>query len=789
MASAPAFTSISQPSAARVSLPPGTNLLGLLAAIDEAPGTRVFLDAADLPRAMQTRTILTILRRRADRRGKRLHLVTPSHVLWRLARLAELDGVAPTEADAELQLAPRAPGLPADALPTVILLPPGEIARGTLAAGDPVTPAPTVEVPKVLGILARGDLTLEPIPGLAADAAKATRVADLPAPKLATLVAWLDVDTRQPATSGGGPGGPDGPDDQAWQPAGGSVGDRLPSPSAVPSKRTAPRLRVVRVGADGEGWASAGDQPGSPEDETEAPTSRRVPVRATRSDAMRERLGARLDRRRLDRERLDRFATRRPARVAGASDGRSTRSVGQFASDLHQRILGTLQTPGRVPARNKAARAAQGAVGVGTSAVLGGVRVALVASWRLVSGIQLSAAARQRVAGGVGVMAVAALFGWYVVPSATVEVIPAVETWSTTVPVIVDPGTRKADQAAGRVPGRWVVKEVTETGQANSTGKRTIPDGRAGGDAVFVNRSDRQVTVSKGTIVTGAGLRFATQADVVVPATTFVGPMRRFGVARTQVLAEAGGTAGNLERQKLSALEGSLAGQMDVQNDQPLRGGTERTITFVSAEDRRKLLETVQKAATEKLATQVKSLAVDSTKEIAVPLGAAGNPVTLPGATGMAVVDASFSKAENDEATSVTLTVKARYAVTVFETAVAQQVAQAGAVTMAAQQRPGHVPTGGAPRALAPEVGAVDGATGQVQVRVRVDASLAPVVSASEVRDAIAGRTPDEARAYLSRMPGVSSYRLETWPAWPWKATLPSLGWRIGVASVPRPTA
>ena len=824
MASAPALATAASPSQARLALAPGANLLGLLAAIDEAPGTRVFLDAADLPRALQTRTILTILRRRADRRGKRLHLVTASQTLWRLARLAELDGVAATEAAAVSLMEPRASRMPDDAVPAVVIGTADEHVTGSEARTpqlDGNAEQGAVVIPKVLGILARNELNLEPIPALDINPSTTEARPELPAPKLASLVAWLDVDTRAPATGGSGPGGPEGPDDESWLPAGAVSGDRLPAPLPIGQ---GPRLRVVRVGQDSMAprvrgglalrGATAVDEPEAPvedvsvddparESQTDSSPSRggatltlgrgRLPVegavrRADRATALRDRIRDRAGRRSLNRDRLDRLAgrgrvspaaTAPVARTWGEASGASMAAATERVERVRRQIDDVAQ---RAPELGRTTVAPM-AVAV-ARAVMGAILVVLGVSWRLLTGIRLSGAAMVRLGALAIIAAVVGAFTWYVVPSATVEIVPAVETWSTTVPVVIDPAARKSDPATGRVPGRWVVKEATESGQATATGKRVMPDSKAGGDAVFVNRSDRQIMVPKGTIVAGSGVRFITQSDVAVPPTQIGGVQKRIGVSRVPVVAEVGGTAGNLDRGKIATIEGPLTGQLDVQNDQPLRGGTERTIVFVSADDRRKLLETVQKTAIDKLAAQVKALTVDSTKEVAVPLGVVGTPVTIPGAQGPGVVEATFSKGENDEGSSVSVTVKARYAVTVFETAAVQQVAQAGATTMVAQQRPGFAPTGGVPRTLAPEVGSVDATTGQVQVRVRVDASVAPIVTPADVRAAITGRTVDDARAALIKMPGIASYRLESWPAWSWKQTLPALGWRIGVATV-----
>ena len=162
-------------------------------------------------------------------------------------------------------------------------------------------------------------------------------------------------------------------------------------------------------------------------------------------------------------------------------------------------------------------------------------------------------------------------------------------------------------------------------------------------------------------------------------------------------------------------------------------------------------------------------------------------PLTTPGATGIgpggliSVSEVTYSKNENDEATSVQATVKVRYAVTTFALADVQELAQGAVVNRIAQERPGFAAVAGTARVQTPEVGSFETVTGQVQVRARATASVVPVFSASEIRAAITGLTPDEARAYLRMLSGAASTRLEAWPEW--KSTLPGIGWRISVTT------
>ena len=483
MASAPALATAASLSHACLALAPGANLLGLLAAIDEAPGTRVFLDAADLPRALQTRTILTILRRRADRRGKRLHLVTGSQVLWRLARLAELDGVAASEAAAVSLMEPLAARMPDDAVPAVVIGTVADPFAGVDLPGGSAdlhrAPGET-GAPKSLGILARNELNLEPIPALDARRATSKRAPELPAPKLAALVAWLDADPRMPATGGSGPGGPEGPDDEPWLPAGASRGDRLPAPA---SNLEPPRLRVVRVGQDplprvrgalaltgasvaddaevSVGTAVLGEAAGRlREGAPQTVADRRPPGRLLRGDIARDRLRDRAARRSLNRDRLDRLAGPRGKGPAVATEVRSIRTAATQRVEQVRRRLDEVAQHGPQSGRTAVAPMAIGAARAGVNATL----VVLRVGWRLVSGVRLSGAAMMRLGATVVVSGVIGAFTWYVVPSATVAIVPTVETWSTSVPVVVDPAARKGDPATGRIPGRWVVKEATESG-------------------------------------------------------------------------------------------------------------------------------------------------------------------------------------------------------------------------------------------------------------------------------------------------------------------------------------
>ena len=54
-------------------------------------------------------------------------------------------------------------------------------------------------------------------------------------------------------------------------------------------------------------------------------------------------------------------------------------------------------------------------------------------------------------------------------PSATVTLTPATQQVTLDVPIVVDPGIKKPNVAQGRLPGRVINKEITETAEAPAT--------------------------------------------------------------------------------------------------------------------------------------------------------------------------------------------------------------------------------------------------------------------------------------------------------------------------------
>jgi hypothetical protein len=371
------------------------------------------------------------------------------------------------------------------------------------------------------------------------------------------------------------------------------------------------------------------------------------------------------------------------------------------------------------------------------------------------------------VAVAMGVALLALLLAWALLPAAEVRLTATTEGWSVALPVEVDPGLQRPDVARGRLPGRTISKEVADSATAPATGRRVVPDSPASGEVVFVNKTNKAVSVPKGTAVSAGGVRFLTQGDVTVAATVGSGNQQRIGMGRAKIAAATGGPAGNVERYRIDAVEGPLGPALDVQNDLPTRGGTEKTVTLVTADDRRRLQDSLQQRLTDRLMQQVRQQLPAPDKETAIPW-AGQNP---------AVVEATFSKNADEQAQSVSLTLKLRYGATVFGNDAYNALVRQMATARVGQGMPGFQVV---PQTLRPEPPEVAGMeNGLVRLNGRASAAVEPRLDAGDLRRALANRPLAEARAYLGTLPGVGAAAVQTSPGW--LGRLPWLWPRIAV--------
>ena len=189
-------------------------------------------------------------------------------------------------------------------------------------------------------------------------------------------------------------------------------------------------------------------------------------------------------------------------------------------------------------------------------------------------------------AGGVFLLALVAVV---IAPSATITVVPANQTITTTLAVTSSPQIRALDSANGQVPARPVQILIEDIGQALTTGNKRVPDATAAGTIVFANRSLGPLAIPKGTTVrtsTGTSVRFRTDEEANLPAGAF-------STVRVPVKAVDPGPTGNVKAGNINVVEGPLSFQLSVLNDADTTGGTEKQVKYVTLQDRNNLRDAI----------------------------------------------------------------------------------------------------------------------------------------------------------------------------------------------------
>ena len=166
----------------------------------------------------------------------------------------------------------------------------------------------------------------------------------------------------------------------------------------------------------------------------------------------------------------------------------------------------------------------------------------------------------------------------YVLPAATVTLVPGRDTISITLPLTANPNLSEPDLAGNALPARLVETTVEGSGVISTTGTQEQATLKASGQVIFSNLGSEPVFIQEGTVVsTGTGklAKFRTKSPVQVEG----------GVgARAFVDIEAlePGIDSNVRASSITNIDGALRFRLRVTNPSGTAGGgTEfkRTVT------------------------------------------------------------------------------------------------------------------------------------------------------------------------------------------------------------------
>ncbi len=328
---------------------------------------------------------------------------------------------------------------------------------------------------------------------------------------------------------------------------------------------------------------------------------------------------------------------------------------------------------------------------------------------------------------GLLIVAGLAIFGFY--PQMHVTLVPQTRTVQQSVDVTVDPDAKAADPTTGTLPATLLSVPIDVSGSVQIPSDRTIGSDKAHGEAIITSQRPAASSLPKGSIVrVDGGPEFTTDQDLNLPPRVPV---------RVGITAVDAGTVGNVGPGSISTFDGSGFDQLQVTNQRPTSGGTDRQAKVISDDDRQALDAQLRKNAHDMGLAQLQQKA--------------GPDQTLPDSS--LTVDQgneTFDQDVGTESDQLTGRLTTTVSGTVFE-----NLAYNDLVGKILQQKAGADWDLGAPVKIdTPGVLNVDGH--KVVLRSNASGLLQSSVDADGIKRALTGSSAQDARTYLTRLSGLA---------------------------------
>ncbi len=349
-------------------------------------------------------------------------------------------------------------------------------------------------------------------------------------------------------------------------------------------------------------------------------------------------------------------------------------------------------------------------------------------------------------------------FTIYVLPAATITVVPGQAPVNTTLQLTANPDIDTPDLGINLLPGRLIETSLEVTGTIRTTGSTQRATDLARGSVVFVNSGGAAVSIPVGTVVsTGTG-------TPVLFRTTSAGELPGGIGQRVTVPIEAvePGVTGNVRANSISVVEGAMRFRVTVLNPDGTFGGGAQMAPTVTQADRDNLLAQLQARTNE--------LALGTLQQELQP-GEWLPPETLQ----TFVIAQAFSAFNDEEAPELSLILR-----TLIQGVAVNEEITRQAMLAALEDT---IPAQGMLVADSFQLQRLPGATPlgrSVQFTVAVSGDYIVPVAINEVRSAVAGLPPNEATAVLQARWNIARPpEIYLDPAW--LGILPRFGSRIQV--------
>lgn len=340
-------------------------------------------------------------------------------------------------------------------------------------------------------------------------------------------------------------------------------------------------------------------------------------------------------------------------------------------------------------------------------------------------------------------------------PSAKIVVYPPTETRSSVITVTASKDRTDIDFADLKVPASQVVSKQHITLAIKTTGKASVGTDPAKVLVTITNPTAAEITVPQGTVLLSGAtyIPFLLDLDTKIPAGTS---------AIQQASAQRPGVEGNVAPATVKGWLDAKFRQLTATNPAAAAGGANKDVTAVDARDVAALRQLAQEMETSE--TVKRGILTDRPHD-AVFLGTATTKVDYTDPSD------KIGKPSDLLLLDVDVTVRADAILQSTLDEVARNVLRGDSTV--GEFIPGSV--------TAVETGArqVDTTAGEVKTELQVQGEFAKNLTAETVKNAVKGKSEDDAKSTLKSQYGIQDSDVNVTPGWsPW---LPRFNFRIGV--------
>ncbi len=336
----------------------------------------------------------------------------------------------------------------------------------------------------------------------------------------------------------------------------------------------------------------------------------------------------------------------------------------------------------------------------------------------------------------VGVVVAVVLIAAYIaLPGATITVTLAKRDVIGDALITASPAMQQINVEGARIPARYILVEVVQTGTYPTTGRLDGEDTRAAGTVTIVNRTNTPHAIAAGTIVATSDalpVRFRLVQDALL-----AGGENLSVEVRVEALPEFAGEVGNVGAARIATIEGEFADDVTVTNLLPLSGGQSRTLPVVAQADMDRLRAALRQQIQAAAQTQLDQMLADGEfyidESIAITADSDRDDWQV------------YSARAGDIAAEVTLELRAVVQALVVSQRDAERVAFAALSRNIPRGRSLDIDTLRYERGPSESIDE----SGEVTFRMFADGLISGDVDITAIQNFIAGRSIDDAHVYL----------------------------------------